>query len=234
MDFLNVSSASLNAHSSSRASTSPLSSPPSNIMSQSDDDDEVENWDTYDNHPSDGNLYIPYTSRRTVRICSGCGERSDPGLVSWSIRLRHASIIEYWWGTPFSSVKAFTKDGISFSFIDAIWESREGFIVILFWVVFLRRVCHRFRLSVRPLAISIKGNGSCREYLIGSNFRRCQELMLVHRALNNSIQFNLELRIYLRISDVHKKTPKSIVWDSEITSNWIELCLLRYLGIELI
>jgi len=26
-------------------------------MSQSDDDDEVENWDTYDNHPSDGNLY---------------------------------------------------------------------------------------------------------------------------------------------------------------------------------
>jgi hypothetical protein len=24
-------------------------------MSQSDDDDEVENWDSYDNHPSDGN-----------------------------------------------------------------------------------------------------------------------------------------------------------------------------------
>jgi hypothetical protein len=57
MDFLNVSSAPLDAHSSSRASASPLSSPPPNIMSQSDDDDEVKNWDTYDNHPSDGNLY---------------------------------------------------------------------------------------------------------------------------------------------------------------------------------
>jgi hypothetical protein len=74
---------------------------------------------------------FPYTSRRTVRICSECGERSDPGLISLSIRLRHASMMEYWWGTLFSSVKAFIKDTISFNFIDAIWESREEFIVIL-------------------------------------------------------------------------------------------------------
>jgi hypothetical protein len=41
--------------------------------------------------------------------------------------------------------------------------------VILFWVVFLRRVCHCFQLSVRPLAISIKGNRNCRESSYGSD-----------------------------------------------------------------
>ena len=39
-----------------RASASPLSSPPPNIMSQSDDDDDIEDWDSYGNHPCDGNL----------------------------------------------------------------------------------------------------------------------------------------------------------------------------------
>jgi hypothetical protein len=55
MDLLNITSASLDAHLSSRASTSPLSSPP-DIMSQSDDNDEDEDWDDCDNDTSDESL----------------------------------------------------------------------------------------------------------------------------------------------------------------------------------
>ncbi len=92
--------------------------------------------------------------RRTVWICSECGDRSVPGFIFWSIRFRHVSITEYWLGTSLSLVNWFIRYDMSFRLIDGTLDSVndravDNILSFLFLGVYLLRcLAHFFRLFV--------------------------------------------------------------------------------------